>query len=336
MERINIEALKFILKENREKRVLFTFHSFGDTDSVSSALALASYMKNSTVATPDLITSNCSRILKRLGADPGKDIRKEFDNSAELVVLLDVNNFEDCGPFRFRLEEFSGKMLVVDHHAPKAIEKSGVQVFNDETFNSASSIVYTAMKGIGAEVNQRTAKLLLSGIISDSADLKNTTADTFIQIGELLKIADMDYISFLEEMQHIAEAQARERTFEDLRKAKVEVKENLLFVYGSAHAHANLAADAAVKYGADVAIFYTENREFSISARMRPPLDKRYGIHLGVLMRSLAPIVKGTGGGHPCAAGAYGPEESADPSVFLSKLIEEILRKVTAREGVDR
>jgi nanoRNase/pAp phosphatase (c-di-AMP/oligoRNAs hydrolase) len=328
MERINIEALRFILKENRDQRVLFTFHSFGDTDSVSSALALASYLKNSTVATPDLITSNCARILRRLGVDPDTTIGRKFDDTAKLVVLLDVNNFEDCGSFRFRLEEFRGQILVIDHHAPKGIEKDDVQVFNDETFNSASSIVYEVLKGIGGTIDQKTAKLLLSGIISDSADLKNTTAETFVQMGELLKIAETDYVSFLEELQHIAEAQARERTFEDLKHATAEVMEGLFFVYGRAHAHANLAADAAVKYGADVAIFYTENKEFSVSARMRPPLDKRYGIHLGVLMKALAPTVHGTGGGHPCAAGAYGPEEAADPSEFIRKLMSEIIRRV--------
>jgi nanoRNase/pAp phosphatase (c-di-AMP/oligoRNAs hydrolase) len=67
-----------------------------------------------------------------------------------------------------------------------------------------------------------------------------------------------------------------------------------------------------------------EGREVSFSARMRPPLDRKLHLHLGVLMQSLAKIINGTGGGHPCAAGAYGPLTSKGRE-FEDKFRERIL-----------
>ncbi len=330
MERLTLDALKLIAQTNRDKRVLLTFHSFGDTDSVSSAVALSKYFGNSIVATPDIITANCGRIMKRLGLDPSR-IKSTFDDKADIIFMLDVNNFEDCGSFRYKLEESKKPIVIIDHHSPKEIPNDNVHVMNDEGYNSAASIVYKLLGSLGADIDPVTAKMLLAGIISDSAELKNTTALTFIQIGELLKTAKTEYTQFLEEIAHVAEAEARAKTMEDVRRATMDIRDNMLFVYGSAHAHANLAADAAIKMGADVALFDTDNgKEFSVSARLRSPLDKKYGIHLGQIMKMLAPMIRGSGGGHPCAAGAYGPSGATAGNV-TDRFIEEILRRVKGR-----
>lgn len=326
MERINLESLKFLINENKDKRVLITFHSIGDSDSVSSAFGISKAFSNASIATPDIVTANALRILKKVGFT-GEKINSSFDEKAELVVLVDVNNFDDCGPFNYRLQEFKGPIIIIDHHFPKDIQKENVFVFNDESFNSAASIVYTLLEGLNVGIDELTANLLVTGIVSDSADLRNATPDTFIQIGKLLKTAKMQYQDVLEEILHISDPFSRAKTFYDVADSKVEVYGDLLFVRGMAHAHANLAADAAIKAGADIAIFYTETeKELSISARLRPPLDRKYGIHLGAMMKELAKSINGNGGGHPGAAGAYGPL-TEDPEEFTRRLIDMILKK---------
>ena len=88
---------------------------------------------------------------------------------------------------------------------------------------------------------------------------------------------------------------------------------------------ANMDADDAIKVGADVSLFYSiSSNEISFSARLRPLLDKERGIHLGKVMASLAPIIKGHGGGHPCAAGAYGRESDAAQE-FVNSFISTVL-----------
>ena len=331
MNIIDFEILRSTLMDYRTKKVMLTFHSLGDTDSVSSAFGLADYFTDSTIATPDLITANSKRILDKLGFDDRR-ITDKFDDSAELVVLLDVNNFEDCGVFKSKLEARRGKILIIDHHAAQSLNKANVLEFNDEFYNSTASIVYELLKQSGIMISKSIAELLALGIISDSAEFRNASYRTFEEVGELLSIANVDYVSLLPIMQHTASVDSREQSIHDLFGSKVTVVAGLLFASGIAKGHANQSADDAIKIGADLALFYSVNkREVSFSARLRPPLDNELGIHLGRVMRDLAPIIGGHGGGHPCAAGAYGPSISKSVE-FASKFVSEI-SKAAGKSG---
>jgi nanoRNase/pAp phosphatase (c-di-AMP/oligoRNAs hydrolase) len=324
MEAIDFKTLQEFIAQYKNKKVLLTFHSIADTDSVSSAFALSKYFSNARIAQPDYITANCRRIMEKLGFRESS-ISKEFDQSSELVILLDVNNFEDCGVFRDELKKFKRTILIIDHHTESKVDKPNVVIFNDESYNSTASIVYELIKG-RANLDKKNACLLATGIISDSAEFRNAFPKTFMQVGELLEIGKTDYISLLQEIQHPAAAETREGFIQDLFSSDVKVINGMLMVYGKANVHANMLADDAIRIGADVSIFYTESRkEISFSARLRPPLDKTYKMHLGKVMKDLAPIIKGQGGGHPCAAGAYGPALQ-NKSKFLARFIEVINR----------
>ncbi|MGD0510209.1 MAG: DHH family phosphoesterase [Candidatus Micrarchaeaceae archaeon] len=326
MENIGFKSLRNIIEIYRSKKVLLTFHSIGDTDAISSAIALQKFFKNAAIVTPDFITGNSKRILEGLGFKP-KSIKAKFDDSAEMVVLLDVNNFEDCGAFAANLLKFSGPILIIDHHTPNKIRKDNVFVFNDESYNSAASIIYELLKSEGVSVDRNTAALLATGIISDSAELRNAFPNTFIQIGELLMKAGIDYQPLLLKMHHVASPKSRLDFMNDLFESKVIVDDNMLMLYGQARMHANKVADDAIRIGADVALFYTiSKREISFSARLRPPLDAECDINLGKTMKSLAPLINGNGGGHPCAAGAYGTNRSNAPT-FIKSFISEIRKK---------
>lgn len=333
MEKLSFDALEFIVKENKDKKVLITFHSMGDTDAVSSAIALMDHFTNARVATPDFVTPNASRILKKLGFD-SQVITNKFDESAELVIMTDVNNFEDCGPFRYKLEGFKENILIIDHHLPKEIQENNVHVFNDEGYNSTCSIVYELLKRLKAKMSETSCGILLSGILSDSADLKNAGSKTFVQIGELLGVVGMDYPTFLDSMGHVADVHGRAMTLNDLVHSHVDLYGDVLIMHGRAHAHANIAADYAIKIGADVGFFYAESeREMSFSARLRPPLDKKFGVHLGLLMKTIAKKLNGNGGGHPCAAGAYGPIGVAKPDEIEDIFISEILKRAKVADA---
>ena len=192
-------------------------------------------------------------------------------------------------------------------HSEQDKQKQRV-AFNDESYNSAASIVYDVLKSVDFGVERNLANLIATGILSDSAELRNAFPKTFIQIGELLEIAKIDYQSILLEMQHIATIENRAEFINDLFGAQVLITGKLLLVYGRATVHANKIADDGIKIGADASLFYSiSEKEISFSARLRPPLDKVHEINLGKIMKELAPLIGGQGGGHPCAAGAYGP-----------------------------
>ena len=266
----SIQELADTLDKYRSSSVLLTFHSKGDTDSLSSSIALSQMFENPIVAYPDMISNNTSRIMRSIGYDP-RSLEKEFPASARAVILLDANNFDECGKFRDKLNAFNGPIIIIDHHVPNHISGSNIIMFNDESYNSATSIVYELLKLIGAKIDERTAKLLLTGIISDSAELKNSTAQTFIEIGELLNVAHSEYQDLLDTIVHIAEPETRAETIGDLMASTVVIRSDVLFVYGVARGHANIAADSAIRIGADVSLFQSGGgKSVSFSARLRP------------------------------------------------------------------
>jgi bifunctional oligoribonuclease and PAP phosphatase NrnA len=320
----DIESLKQTILQYRDKRVMITFHSVGDADALSSAFLVARFFPNHIIVTPDRITSNARRMLHNSGENP-EAISNSFDKSAELIVMVDVNNFEGCEPLTSQLEKTSSTILIIDHHSPTTIEKENVLSFNDESHNSAASIVMDLLESARLQINSNEARMLLTGIISDSAEFKNSTPKTFMQVGKLLQIGKTTYPSIVEQMFIEPDPKSRAESAEDLFSSRMEVKSGLLFMYGRSKGPANIPADHAIRIGADVSIFINESAsEVSISSRLRPPLDRKYGIHLGKVMRSLAPLIKGTGGGHPCAAGAYGGFKDGGPK-FLDEFIHRIL-----------
>jgi nanoRNase/pAp phosphatase (c-di-AMP/oligoRNAs hydrolase) len=322
MRTIDFSELKRIIESHRGVRTLITFHSIGDTDSVASAFALSSCFSNAVIVSPDFITSNSKHVLDKLGFQSGS-IRAVFDDSAEFIVMVDVNNFEDCGALKNKLAETRREILIIDHHAAQSIEKEPVSVFNDESYNSTSSIVFDIVKALGCGMDGKTAELLAAGIVSDSAEFRNSTPYTFVQIGELLRLAGKDYQGLLMDMRHLASADNRIDSIKSLFSSGVVIKNGLVFVFGEGF-RANISADDAIKVGADVALFRSiSTSEISFSARLRPLLDKERGIHLGKVMAALAPIINGHGGGHPCAAGAYGSNANASKE-FVNGFINAV------------
>ena len=323
MESITLEGLCREISSIGERRAMITFHSVGDTDSIAAAVGLQGVLKNATIASPDFITSNSRRILDGLGLGHSM-ISKEFDSSADTIILVDVNNLGDCGAFGDVIEESKARLLVIDHHYSQEISRGNACVFNDESYNSASSIVYEVMKRLGARIDPRTARLIAMGIISDSAELTNSFPDTFVQLGELMRIGGTDYPSLARELQHMAPIDDRKRFIGDLFNSRIMEENGMVVLCGSAGMHANKIADDAIRIGADAALFYTEhNGELSFSARLRPPLDREKGINLGAIMKGLAETIAGHGGGHPCAAGAYGPGVGGK-----ERFIEAFMRKL--------
>lgn len=306
MQLLDLESTNKLLQSNRQKRIMLTFHSVADTDSISSAVALSMYLEHARIAAPDIITSNAKRLLKQLGFDT--QISSDFYEGAEMVVMLDVNNFEGCGRFEEKLREFTGDILIIDHHLKQPLQPAGsAYAFDSESYNSTASMVYALLKSSDFNTTKQLAKLLATGIISDSAEFKNAGSLTFVQIGELLSIAGVDYPTLMEEVQSTPAPELRKEALEDIVRASISIRNGLVYVRGYARSSANIRADYAIKSGADIALFYSETAdELSFSVRMRPPLDSQLKLHMGSIMKELAGVIQGTGGGHPCAAGAYG------------------------------
>lgn len=317
----DIESLADFLRAHSEDKTMISFHSIGDMDSVASAYGLSRILKNSEIRTPDFITSNAKFALQEAGISFA-ETSNGFDSNAKMIALVDVNNFEDCSSFEEPLRKNSGKVLIIDHHAATEIPEA--TVFNDESYNSTASIIYELIKILGIECDRKMAEILAIGIYSDSAEFRNANSKSFIQIGELLEISQLSFQGLVEKLSKIAHPEAREKTIDELFSSETMIKKGMLFVKGSTSVHAGIAADDAIKIGADVALFYSQSeKEIAFSARCRPGLEVQMNMHLGKLMKALAGRIGGNGGGHPCAAGAYGPLKDGR-DIFIKEFEEKV------------
>ena len=298
------ELLKFF-ERNKNRRFLLTFHTIGDRDGVAASLGLSSIIKDSIVATPDYITNNAKHMLEKSGID--KEIGTVFPENIDIVVVLDANRLELLGRFRKKLKQFNGEILFIDHHSPPEHLPEGALLFNNEDYNSASSIVYEIIKAFDAKTDKSHAYALINGIVADSADFQNSNAQTFMQISELLESAGMSYSEVVDNVHGPESSRIRNMILKDMFLAEVSQYRDYLLVAGEAKFQANTAAETSLRIGADAAVFWSIRKgEASLSARLRSPLDKTVGLNLGILMEEAGRILHGTGGGHPCAAGAFG------------------------------
>lgn len=322
--KITFEKLCDIIESYRSRKVAVTFHAVGDLDSVSSAAALSEYIAGAKIAVPDFISGSAARILKGQGYDL-------WDNrsisGAEAVIVVDTNGLGSMGSISQQIKESTAELLFIDHHVPSDGIPQRALVFNDQSFNSAASIVYAVLERLRFSIPERAMRLLLYGIIADSAELKNASHVTFGQISALLSKTGLDYGGILHDIYRRDTYDARKSHISDLFASTVELQSEYVIVYGVASGHPNDLAEKALSIGADIAVFWSiSNGEASISARMYPGLNSKLSINLGDLMKDAALMLKGQGGGHPCAAGAYGPYTS-----HAAEAVSDLLSKIKSR-----
>ncbi len=322
MRKINIDELEEMLRVNRHKGVVLVSHSIADADFMSSAIALSSYLDHPRMTVPDKISSSIEGILKKEGI---KYSTSTSLGDYDVAIMLDVNDFDGCGNLGAELKRADKPIIIIDHHAPKDIQKDSVYAFDGEGYTSASSIIYHILKDLGATISQEEAKLLLIGIVSDSADLRNSTPQTFDDVSELMRTARTDYPTIQNIISYDLTSRERYRIIDSISKSGKMMINGLLLVYGRSEVPAHITSYMSIKVGADIALFYSMYKdEISFSVRIRHPADKKYGIHAGILMRDVSGIIGGIGGGHPCAAGAYGKYKDKQ-----QQFIDEFIKRVT-------
>ncbi|MDE1860247.1 MAG: DHH family phosphoesterase [Candidatus Micrarchaeota archaeon] len=324
MKNLDLKELAKLLESYRNKRIVVTTHSMADSDGIASALILSRYLRGATVVAPKVITRNAMRMLKAAGYS--REISTTAPSRADLIVMVDTNTMSSLDHLGKYVKRSKAPKLVIDHHVYPRYDIPNASIFDSEDYNSTSSIIFELCGLLQIPLDRKDAMLLLYGIIADSADLQNATPQTFAQLSSLLSVAGISYQKVYASIAEHAAPDVRYLAIMDLLNSKVELENGYVIMYGKTNGHANAIAERALKMGADAAVFLSESAsEASISARMRAPLDKELSLHLGRIMQDVAPMIGGTGGGHPCAAGAYGPVREHAPDA-LDAAVEGIRR----------
>lgn len=292
----------------RGRECIITFHSLGDLDACASALSLCEELGiKAVVASPDRINSESKRILGNLANNIQlfENARGSMKNAP--IVLLDSSD-----PSLLKHLKGEKIFLLIDHHAKSAKSlKAGVEWVEPDASSTCE-----LMASIIDEPTYLQARLLVLGIISDSAHLVRADKETFAALSHLLEFSDSTYEELLAQINLPESVGSRAGVLEGIRQAVWAKKGDLLIATAAVSSHESHVAEVLVSAGADAAFAGTANAkgDARISARIRPSLSDK--IDLPKLMEEVGKKIGGHGGGHPAAAGASGPDGSDVPDAL--------------------
>ncbi len=172
-----------IYKKIQEARyIVLLTHKNPDPDTIGSALALGSYLKNEKKKYKILNTSKI--IPTQLSFLNGFDkITDQLPKSFDLVIYLDCSNDTMVG-INIDKDIFS---IVIDHHQTSE-EKADINLI-DSTSGSTGEIVYDFFLFNKISITQNIAQALYVSIYSDTVGFttSKTTAKTFEKITNLVQ-----------------------------------------------------------------------------------------------------------------------------------------------------
>lgn len=190
---------KSIWHKNMNK-IVIVGHKNPDTDSIVSAIAAQEFFskvlgKESKAYRAGVLNNETKFVLEKLGVQMPELIGSiEVDVS---VVLVDHN---EAGQV-FDGLDYGSVDCIIDHHKLSVITEKPI-VCRMEPIGSTSSLVAKMFFEKGAEISELAAKLLLSGILSDTLNLMSptTTEEDKEIVAKLNAIAKLDIEEFVAEM----------------------------------------------------------------------------------------------------------------------------------------
>jgi nanoRNase/pAp phosphatase (c-di-AMP/oligoRNAs hydrolase) len=222
------------------------------------------------------------------------------------------------------------EVVFIDHHPPNDSTKNiALARIIDEKASSTAEVVYELFKEASIIPTPQTSLALLTGILSDSQNLKLARLRTLENVVDICKLgADLQEARELLWLpRERSEIVARLKGSQRLAIYKVGEWVLSTTLIGSFHAS---VARALVELGADVSIAVGEHEEETrCCLRATQHFYKQTGLHLGTeIAAKVAEAYNGIGGGHPTAASltARIPEEDLE-----NVLRDEIAKRLGAK-----
>ncbi|WP_297439061.1 bifunctional oligoribonuclease/PAP phosphatase NrnA [Thermococcus sp.] len=320
--------LKKFLRASEDRSFLLLCHHNADPDSLGSAIAFAIYLKSTGVERVKIgVAQSVSSYAKRLLSLSPVPVERNPPVEEDVVVIFDTSSLEQLEPIEVR----EGRTLVViDHHVEKEKPiRADIRVV-DSSRTSTAEIVWELLKYLGV-YNETAVRALLAGIITDTANFRFANTKTFKAVSEMLEHFPIQLGEISQLVAPVSDENIDQAKKMAVLKAcqRLEVKKfrKYIIAVSRVSAYEALACKVFLNLGADVAIVGSEKNGVRISARAREALVKR-GLHLGRIMEGVGPVIQGSGGGHPGAAGANGQANLEEGVKTILKEIERFLKNM--------
>jgi len=318
--------LKRFLQRSREKSYLLLCHHNADPDSLGSAIAFARYLKSVGVERVRIgVAQSVSSYAKRLLTLSPVPVERNPTVEEDVVVIFDTSSLEQLEP----IEIPKGKtVILIDVEKERPI-KADIAVV-DSSRTSTAEIVWELFKYLGF-ADEESARALLAGIVTDTANFRFANAKTFKAVGEILERFPLQ----MGEIFSLVAPASDENTDNARRMAVLKACQRLeirkfrkyIIAVSKVSAYESYACKVFLQLGADIAIVGSEKKGVRISARAKESLVRK-GLHLGKIMEKVGPLIEGSGGGHAGAAGANGKANLDKAIKLILREIEKFLRSV--------
>jgi nanoRNase/pAp phosphatase (c-di-AMP/oligoRNAs hydrolase) len=318
------------LRKKLKGRVIILCHHNADPDSLCSAYAVkelvAKLDSSSTgdIFAPGGFSSITKKIIEKLNIEV---INEPNIKEYQALVIVDTATLEQLDGWRDIVSTVKIPKVIMDHHSAHSdtISLASINIVNEEA-TSTCEIVYKLYEKFGFEPSETVAKALLLGIAYDSKHFSIGTAESYQTISDLLKIGGPvhDITNILSVKKDRSEKIAR---LKGGKRVQLYFRGEWILATSSLDSFHASVARGLIGLGADVAVVAgNDNKKLRTSLRSTNDFAHRTSIHLGHnIAKRLGEEFKGSGSGHPTAAGING---EGDSETLLKRSIELITQKL--------
>lgn len=173
----------------KSKRILILLHRDPDGDTISSSLALQTYLERIGKTVDLAVNDEVPEVFKFLLTEV--EIKKDFLlGDYDLVIAVDCGDSMRTG-FPLRLEQIAKTkpLINIDHHIRNNLHKIARLNLVDETASATAEIIYEMLVALGCKIDSKIATYILAGIYYDTGGFQhsNVTERTFKITSECIR-----------------------------------------------------------------------------------------------------------------------------------------------------
>ncbi len=174
------------------KKPLITTHINPDGDAIGSVLAMSAYIAKTYGKTPKIYIHN--PVPYNYKFLPNSDKIEEYDGdvskieSADLIIVLDLNDFKRLKKFGEDMSKVKAKKILVDHHSdPKS--KPDVLISDPEATSTGELVYRLISMDPDAVIDKDIASCLYAAILTDTGSFRfpRTDSETHRIISDLIE-----------------------------------------------------------------------------------------------------------------------------------------------------
>ncbi len=311
---MSFKELLQILEDTKATFILLLCHRSADADAICSAYALQGLLKRFLpgavieIGCPQGVNKPAKLLFEHM---PITVNLKPNIESAEAIVLLDMNTIEQLDEVADVIKKSPSPKIIIDHHAPSTETMKSCKVcIVDEKAAANCELIHRLYSQVGVEPNLNEAKALFVGIAFDTRHFALANSSTFEIIAKLVA-KGIDAQRTLALFAQPVDPSERVAKLKACKRAKIIKVEGWIIALSHVSAYQAPAAKALVDLGAHMsAVAGKKNGKVELSLRSTHQFNELAGVHLGVDIASpLGEYLHGVGGGHAMASGVSGTGE---------------------------